>query len=51
MIAVPVQTAAPVLAAVAATLHQPDQAENQAVQQNTNQAVQKAGKKWILKHS
>ena len=52
MIAVPVQTAAPVLAAVAATLHQPDQAENQAtVQQNTNQAVQKAGKRWILKHS
>ena len=51
MIAVPVQTAAQVLAAAAATLHQPDQAENQVVQQNTNQAAQKAGKKWILKHS
>ena len=44
MIAVPVQTAAPVLAA-AATLHQPDQAENQAVRQNINQAVQKARKR------
>ena len=52
MIAVSVQTAVPVLAAVAATLRQPDQAENQAtVQQNTNQAVQKAERRWILKHS
>ena len=51
MIAVPVQTAAPVLAAAAATLRQPDQAENQAVQQNINQALQKAEKRWISKHS
>ena len=51
MIAVPVQTAAPVLAAAAATLRQPDQAENQAVQQNIKQAVQKAEKRWISKHS
>ena len=50
MIAVPVQTAATVLAA-AATLRQPDQAENQAVQQNINQALQKARKRWISKHS
>ena len=50
MIAVPVQTVAPVLAA-AATLRQPDQAENQAVRQNINQAVQKARKRWISKHS
>ena len=52
MIAVPVQTAAPVLAAAAAaTLRQPDQAENQAVQQNIKQVVQKAEKRWISKHS
>ena len=49
MIAVPVQTAASVLAV--ATLHQPDQAEKTQIQQSINQALQKAGKRWILKHS
>ena len=52
MIAVPVQTVVTVLVAAAATLRQPDQAENQAtVQQNTNQARKRAGKRWISKHS
>ena len=54
MIAVPVQPAVPVPTAVpilaAAMLRQPDQVENQAVRQNINQALQKAGKRWISKH-
>ena len=59
MIPVPVQTAVSVQAVAiqtatsvqaVATLRQPDQAEKTQIQQSINQAVQKAGKKWILKH-
>ena len=48
LVVTPVQTATSVLAV--ATLRQPDQAEKTQIQQSINQAVQKAGKKWILKH-